>query len=112
MCADGKRPVVPEGCGAARIPENNAEGHVPTKCCHAPDIPNFTLSPNSFKPLLGKHCDGCTLNCDDGKKTFHFSVNHKKRNACDGRHSRDVFGCCRQSTDLDGQGSPKELTSA
>jgi len=79
MCADGKSPVVPEGCGAAGIPANDAEGHVPIKCCHTPDIPNFMLSPNLFKPLLGKHCNGCTLECNNEKKTFHFSVNHKKR---------------------------------
>ena len=27
-CADGKSPVVPEGCSAAKIPVNDAEGHV------------------------------------------------------------------------------------
>jgi len=79
LCADGTSPMVPEGHGAARIPANNAEGHVPTKCHCTPDIPNFMLSPNSFKPLPGTHCDGCALECDDCKKTFHFSVNHKKR---------------------------------
>ena len=91
MCADGKRPIVPEGYGAARIPANNAEGCVPIKCYYTPDIPNFTLSPNSFKPLLGKHCDGYTLNCDDGNKTFHFSVNHKKRKS----GSSHLFGTTR-----------------
>jgi len=51
-CADGKSPVVPEGCGAARIPANDAEGHVPTKCCCTRDIPNFMLSP-SEKAIQG-----------------------------------------------------------
>jgi len=37
------------------------------------------LFPNSFKPLLGKHHNGYTLECDDDKKTFRFTVNHKKR---------------------------------
>jgi len=60
-CADGKNPIVPEGYGAARIPVNNAEGYVPIKCYYTPDIPNFTLSPNLFKPLLGKHYNGYTL---------------------------------------------------
>jgi len=78
-CADGKSPIVPEGCGAARIPANNAEGCVPIKCYYTPDIPNFILSPNLFKPLLGKHCNGHALECNDDKKMFHFSVNHKKR---------------------------------
>jgi len=91
MCADGKNPIVPEGYGTARIPANNAEGYVPIKCYDTPDIPNFILSPNSFKPLLGKHYDGYTLNCDDGKKTFHFSVNHKKRNS----GSLHLFGTTR-----------------
>jgi len=79
ICADGKSPIIPEGYGAARIPANNAEGHVPIKCYCTPDIPNFILSPNSFKPLLGKHYNGYTLECNDDKKTLHFSVNHKKR---------------------------------
>jgi len=78
-CADGKSPILPEGYGTARIPANNAEGYVPIKCYYTPDIPNFMLSPNSFKPLLGKHYNGYTLECNDDKKTFHFSVNHKKR---------------------------------
>jgi len=78
MCPDGKSPIVREGHGTVRIPADNAEGHVPIKCCYTPDIPNFTLSPNSFKSLLGKQCNGCTLECDDNKKTFRFSVNHKK----------------------------------
>jgi len=77
-CADGKTPIVPEGYGAARIPANNAEGYVPIKCYYTPDIPNLILSPNSFKPLLGKHYNGYTLECNDDKKTFQFSVNHKK----------------------------------
>ena len=77
-CADGKTPVVPEGCGAVRIPANDAEGCVLTKCYCTSDIPNFILSPNLFRPLLGKHCNGCTLECDDDKKTFQFTVNHKK----------------------------------
>jgi len=79
ICVDGKSHVVPEGYGTARIPANNAEGYVPTKCYCTPDIPNFILSPNSFKPLLGKHYNGHTLECDDDKKTFHFLANHKKR---------------------------------
>jgi len=79
ICADGKSYIVPEGYGTARIPENNTEGYVPIKCYYAPDIPNFMLSPNSFKPLLGKHYNGYTLECDDDKKTFHFLVKHKKR---------------------------------
>jgi len=58
ICADGKSPIVPEGYGTARIPANNAEGYVPIKCYYTPDIPNFILSPNSFKPLLGKHYNG------------------------------------------------------
>jgi len=91
MCAGRKSPIVPEGHGTARIPANNAEGHVPIKCYYTPDIPNFILSPNSFKPLLGKHYDGYTLNCDDGKKTFHFSVNHKKRKS----GSLHLFGTTR-----------------
>jgi len=78
-CADGKIPVVPEGHGAARIPANNVEGYVPIKCCYTPDILNFILSPNSFKPLLSKHCNGHALECNDEKKTFSFAVNHKKR---------------------------------
>jgi len=78
-CADGKTPIVPEGHGAARIPANDAEGCVPTKCCCTPDIPNFILSPNSFKPLLGKHHNGHTLECVNDKKTFQFAVNDKKR---------------------------------
>jgi len=77
-CADGKSPVVPEGYGTVRIPADNAEGYVPIKCCYTPDIPKFILSPNSFKSLLSKQCDGYTLECDDDKKTFRFSVNHKK----------------------------------
>jgi len=79
ISADGKSPIVPEGYGTARIPANNTEGYVPIKCYCTPDIPNFMLSPNSFKPLLGKHYNGYTLECNDDKKTFHFSVNHKKR---------------------------------
>jgi len=78
-CTDGKSPIAPEGHGTARIPANNAEGHVPIKCCYTPDIPNFMLSPNSFKPLLGKHYNGYALECNNDKKTFHFLVNHKKR---------------------------------
>jgi len=78
MCVGGKSPIAPEGYGAARIPANNAEGHVPIKCYYTPNIPNFMLSPNSFKPLLGKHYNGYALECNDDKKTFHFSVNHKK----------------------------------
>jgi len=78
-CVDGKSAITPEGYGTARIPANNAEGYVPIKCYCTPDIPNFTLSPNSFKPLLSKHYNGYTLECNDDKKTFHFSVNHKKR---------------------------------
>jgi len=77
MC--GRDPVVPEGYGAVRIPANNSEGYVPIKCCYTPDIPNFILSPNSFKPLLGKHYNGYTLECDDDKKMFQHTVNHKKR---------------------------------
>jgi len=79
ICAEGKNPIVPEGCGTARIPANNAEGYVPIKCYYTPDIPNFILSPNSFKPLLGKHYNGYALECNDDKKTFQFTVNHKKR---------------------------------
>jgi len=56
ICADGKSPIVPEGYGTARIPANNAEGYVPIKCYCTPDILNFILSPNSFKPLLGIGC--------------------------------------------------------
>jgi len=41
--------------------------------------------------LLGKHYDGHALNCDDGKKTFHFSVNHKKRKS----GSLHLFGTTR-----------------
>jgi len=78
ICADGKSPIIPEGYGAAMIPANNAEGCVPIKCYYTPDIPNFMLSPNSFKPLLGKHYNGYAVECNDDKKTFHFSVNHKK----------------------------------
>jgi len=62
-----------------RIPVDNAEGYVPIKCYYTPDSPNFILSPNSFKSLLGKQHNGYTLECDDDKKTFRFSVNHKKR---------------------------------
>jgi len=91
ICADRKSPIVPEGYGTARIPANNAEGYVPIKCYYTPDIPNFILAPNSFKPLLGKHYDGHTLNCDDGKKTFHFSVNHKKHKS----GSLHLFGTTR-----------------
>jgi len=91
ICADGESPIVPEGCGTARTPANNAEGYVPIKCYYTPDIPNFTLSPNSFKSLLDKHYNGYTLECDDGKKTFHFSVNHKKRK----RGSLHLFGTTR-----------------
>jgi len=90
-CADGKSPIVPEGYGTARIPVNNAEGYAPIKCYYTPDIPNFTLSPNSFKPLLGKHYDGYTLECNNGKKTFHFLVNHKKRKS----GSLHLFGTTR-----------------
>jgi len=54
MCADGKNPIVPEVYGMARIPANNAEGYVLIKCYYTPDIPNFILSPYSFKSLLGK----------------------------------------------------------
>jgi len=79
ICADGKSPIVPEGYSTARIPANNAEGYVPIKCYYTQDIPNFILSPNSFKPLLGKHYNGYALECNDDKKTFHFLVNHKKR---------------------------------
>jgi len=61
--ADGKSHIVPEGYGTARIPANNAEGYVPIKCYYTPDIPNFMLSPNSFKPLLGKRYKGYTLEC-------------------------------------------------
>jgi len=77
-CADGKSPIVPEGYSTVRILADNAEGHVPIKCYYTPDIPNFILSPNSFKSLLGKQYNGYTLECDDDKKTFRFSVNHKK----------------------------------
>ena len=79
MCADGKSPIIPEGYGTARIPADNAEGHVLIKCCYTTDIPNFIVSPNSFRSLLGKQHNGYTLECDDDKKTFRFSVNHKKR---------------------------------
>jgi len=98
-CADGKTPTVPEGCGAVRIPANDVEGCVPTKCCYTPDIPNFILSPTSFKQLLGKHHNGCTLECDDDKKTFQHTVNHKKRKS----GSLILFGttrgglCCARS---------------
>jgi len=69
ICADGKSPIISEGYRTARIPANNAEGYVPIKCYYTPDIPNFILSPNLFKPLspnlfkpsLGKHYDGYTL---------------------------------------------------
>jgi len=81
MYADGKSPVVPKGYGTVRIPADNTEGHVPIKCCYTPDIPNFILSPNSFKSLLGKQHNGYTLECNNDKKTFRFSVNHKKRNS-------------------------------
>jgi len=91
ICADGKNPIVPEGYGAARIPANNAEGCVPIKCYYTPDIPNFILSPNSFKPLLGKHYNGYTLECNDDKKTFQFMVNHKKRKS----GSLHLFGTTR-----------------
>jgi len=73
ICADGKIAIVPEGYGTARILANNAEGYVLIKCYYTLDIPNFILSPNSFKPLLGKHYNGYTLECNDDKKTFHFS---------------------------------------
>jgi len=79
MCADGKSRIVPEGYGTVRILADNAEGHVPIKCYYTPDIPNFILSPNSFKSLLGKQHNGYALECDDDKKTFQFSVNHKKQ---------------------------------
>jgi len=79
MCTDGKSPIVPEGHGTVRILADNAEGYVPIKCyCYAPDIPNYILSPNSFKSSLGKQHNGYTLECDDDKKTFRFLVNHKK----------------------------------
>jgi len=70
ICADGKSPIVPQGYGTARIPANSAEGYVPVKCYYMPDIPNFTLSPNSFKSLLGKQHNGHTLASNDDKKTF------------------------------------------
>ena len=79
MCTDRKSPIMPEGYGTVRILADNAEGHVPIKCCYTPDIPNFILSPNSFRSLLGKQHNGYTLECDDDKKTFCFSLNHKKR---------------------------------
>ena len=79
MCADGKSPIAPEGYGTVRIRADNAEGYVPIKCYYTPDIPNFILSPNSFKSLLGKQHNGHTLECDDDKKTFRFLVNNKKR---------------------------------
>jgi len=79
MCVDRKSPDVPEGYGTVRIPADNAEGYVPIKCYYTPDIPNFILSPNSFKSLLSKQHNGYALECDDDKKTFRFSVNHKKR---------------------------------
>jgi len=79
MCVDGKNPIAPEGYGAVRIPANDAEGYVPIKCCYTPDIPNFMLSLNSFKSLLGEHYNGYALECDDDKKTFQLLVNHKKR---------------------------------
>jgi len=79
ICADGKSPIVPEGYGTVRIPADNAEGYVPIKCYYTPDIPNFILSPNSFKALLGKHYNGYKLECNDDKKTFRFSLNHKMR---------------------------------
>jgi len=68
---------VPEGYGTVRIPADNAEGYVRIKCHCTPDIPNFILLPNSFKSLLGKHYNGHKLECDDDKKTFRFSLNHK-----------------------------------
>jgi len=70
ICADGKSSVVPKGYGTTRIPANNAEGHVPITCYYTPDIPNFILSPNSFKSLLGKHYNGYTLESNNDKKTF------------------------------------------
>jgi len=70
---------VPKGCGAVGIPADNAEGHVPMKCCCTPDVPNFMLSPNSFKSLLGKHYNGYKLECNDDKKTFRLSLKHKMR---------------------------------
>jgi len=79
MCVDGKSPIVPKGYGTVRIPVDNAEGYVPIKCYYTPDIPNFILSPNSFKSLLGKQHNGYALECDNDEKTFQFSVNHKKR---------------------------------
>jgi len=78
MCADGESPIVPKGCGTVRISAANPEGYVPIKCYYTPDIPNFILSPNSFKSLLGKQYNGHTLECNDDKKTFQFLVNHKK----------------------------------
>jgi len=81
------------------IPANNAEGYVPIKCYYTPDIPNFILSPILFKSLLSKHYNGYALECIYDKKTFHFSVNHKKRKS----GSLLLFGttrgglCCTRS---------------
>ena len=55
ICADGKCPIIPIGSGTVRIPADNADGYVPIKCFCPPEIPNFILSPNSFKSLLGKN---------------------------------------------------------
>jgi len=92
ICADRKSPVVPEGHGAVRIPADNAEGYVLIKCYHAPNIPNFILSPNSFKSLLGKHCNGYKLECNDDKKTW-FSLNHKMRKSKSALLRGTTLGC-------------------
>jgi len=84
ICADGKSHMVPEGCGTTRISGNNDEGHVPIKCHYTPDIPNFTLSPDSFKPLLGKHYNGYTLECADDERTRSVRAN---RYYCTDRHA-------------------------
>jgi len=77
-CGDRKSSIMPEGYGTARIPANNAEGYVPVMCYHTPDIPNSIVSPNSFKPLFGKNYHGYALECNEDKKIFRFTVQHKK----------------------------------
>jgi len=81
MCADGKNPIMPEGHRTVRVLTDDDAECVPVKWCYTPDIPNFILSANSFKPVHKKNYQGCTLNYDNNNKMFQFQVWQKKRDS-------------------------------
>lgn len=70
---------MPAGCGIVRIPAENKAGCAPVPCCYALELLNFTVSPKSFEPLLGKNCGGHLLRCDKENESFKFVLDHKLR---------------------------------